>query len=352
MFQVKPHDPKPLIWWYAQRDKIDMNPSYQREGQLWDKEKKSRLIDSILNDFDIPKIYLADFNPIASKLNERKRAYAVIDGKQRLETVFEFLDGDAFTLHKDFKLNAEPKLKLGGLSYLDLKLNHSRVAEKLESYVPAIMSVITDEEDKVDEMFVRLNSGLEINGAERRNAMPGIVPRLIRHMVKLPFFVNCISFDTKRMSQYNLAAKILLIEDRRRFVDTKARNLDKFVEEGVTKDTRGFKDAAEAAKHVLHQMASEFRERDPLLRSAGAIPLYYWLMRQRPDKSKYIRPFLERFLKDLRANFELANEDPKSANAELTNYYTMSRTTNDQGSYNGRYAILERRLKRFIRTRD
>ena len=90
MFRVKPHDPKPLIWWYAQRAKIDMDPSYQREGQLWDKEKKSRLIDSVLNDFDVPKIYLADFNPIASKLNEHKRAYAVIDGKQRLETFLSF----------------------------------------------------------------------------------------------------------------------------------------------------------------------------------------------------------------------------------------------------------------------
>ena len=352
MFQVKPHDPKPLIWWYAQREKIDMNPSYQREGQLWDKEKKSRLIDSILNDFDVPKIYLADFNPITSKLNERKRAYAVIDGKQRLETVFEFLDGNGFTLHKDFKLNAEPKLKLGGLTYLDLKLNHSRVAEKFESYIPAIMSVITDEEDKVDEMFVRLNSGLEINGAERRNAMPGIVPRLIRHMVKLPFFTRYISFDTKRMAQYNLAAKILLIEDRQRFVDTKAKNLDRFVAEGVTKDTRGFRQAAENAKEVLQRMALEFRERDPLLRSAGAIPLYYWLAKQHRKESKYIRPFLERFLKELRANFELANEDPKSANAELTNFYTMSRTTNDQGSLVGRYVILERRFKRFVKANN
>src|ERR1051325_1820879 len=351
MFQVRKHPEKPIVWWYSQRSKINMEPVYQREGKLWSKSKKAKLIDSILNDFDIPKIYVADFNRVSTKLNENEAAYAVIDGKQRLETFFEFIDG-GFPLADDFRLNSDLSLQLAGLYYLDLKLNHTRVAEKFESYVPLIMSVITDEEGKVDEMFVRLNSGLEINGAERQNAMPGIIPRRIRHMVLVPFFTQSISFDASRMAQYNLAAKIFMIEDRKRFVDTKARNLDKFVLEGVTSDTKTFEAAAKRTTKWLKVMAQIFLPKDPILRSAGAIPLYYWLVRNYYAKRHLIRAFLEEFLKELRENFELAKESPRKAmraDAELSQFYTMGRTTNDQGSLVGRYDILDRRFNRFVK---
>ena len=351
MFQVRKHPDQSIIWWYSQRSKINMEPAYQREGKLWSTSKKEKLIDSILNDFDIPKIYVADFNRVSTKLNENETAYAVIDGKQRLETFFEFIDG-AFPLADDFRLSSDPSLELAGLYYLDLKLNHTRVAEKFDSYAPLIMSVITDEEGKVDEMFVRLNSGLEINGAERRNAMPGIIPRLIRHMVRVPFFTKSISFDTSRMAQYNLAAKLLLIEDRGRFVDTKAKNLDKFVLEGVTGDTKTFEAAARRTTKWLKVMEEIFLPEDPILRSAGAIPLYYWLMRDNYAHRHLIRGFLEEFLKELRENFELAKESPRKAmraDPEMNQYYTMGRTTNDQGSLVGRYEILERRFKRFVK---
>ena len=69
------------------------------------------------------------------------------DGKQRLETFFDFIDG-AFPLDQKFKLNSDPSLKLGGQYYLDLKLNHTSVAEKFESYTPSIMSWISAQLDK------------------------------------------------------------------------------------------------------------------------------------------------------------------------------------------------------------
>ena len=61
MFQILRIEPKPLIWWASQHAKIDMRPVYQREGRLWSRADKAFLIDSILNGYDIPKIYMADF---------------------------------------------------------------------------------------------------------------------------------------------------------------------------------------------------------------------------------------------------------------------------------------------------
>ena len=68
-----------------------MTPVYQRRGGLWSPKNKAFLIDSILNDFDIPKLYIADFTWGNTTLNHQSKAYAVIDGKQRFETIFDFL---------------------------------------------------------------------------------------------------------------------------------------------------------------------------------------------------------------------------------------------------------------------
>jgi len=61
VFQILKLEPKPVIWWASQRSKIDMVPVYQRQGRLWSRGDKAFLIDSILNGYDIPKIYMADF---------------------------------------------------------------------------------------------------------------------------------------------------------------------------------------------------------------------------------------------------------------------------------------------------
>src|SRR3989337_25066 len=102
MFKVRLLESKTVSWWYSERDSIDFNPLYQRKGKIWSKKDKSYLIDSILNDYDIPKIYLADFTYGNTPLNISNKAYAIIDGKQRFEAIFDFFDAK-LVLEQDFK---------------------------------------------------------------------------------------------------------------------------------------------------------------------------------------------------------------------------------------------------------
>lgn len=71
-FRITQLEAKTLSWWRTRRSKIDMNPSYQRRGRLWSETDKAYLIDSILNGYDIPKLYMADFTWGDSKLNVQK----------------------------------------------------------------------------------------------------------------------------------------------------------------------------------------------------------------------------------------------------------------------------------------
>ena len=128
--KVMTHEARSLIWWINRRSKIDMNPKYQRHGRLWSISDKAYLIDSIINGFDIPKLYMADFTWGESPLNENRLPYAIIDGKQRLEAIFDFFDGK-IVLNEDFKYLPDPDLKLGGLSYKEFKAKTCRYRRRI-----------------------------------------------------------------------------------------------------------------------------------------------------------------------------------------------------------------------------
>src|SRR5665647_2874723 len=64
------------------RGNIDLNPRFQRR-EVWQPPRKSRFIESLLLNFPVPQIVLAE------KQGQRGR-YVVLDGKQRLLTLRQF----------------------------------------------------------------------------------------------------------------------------------------------------------------------------------------------------------------------------------------------------------------------
>lgn len=363
MFKVQHHDSKTLKWWYARRDKIDMQPSYQRSGGIWSIKDQAYLIDSIVNDYDVPKIYMADFTIINSPLNTTKKLYAVVDGKQRFEAIFAFFKGE-IVLNKDIKYVQDQSVKIGGLTYNDLTLNYPDIAEKVDNYNLTIMSVITDEKGKIEDLFVRLNRSANLTGAEKRNAMPGPIPDYIRQLSEHSFFVTKIKFDSKRGQDKNAAAKMLFLEYKQGFASTKKANLDGFVEEAEEALTPPsnvsetlfseleaqvpFQSAFERCRTVLDHMSDIFADRDPMLYNAGPLALYYWFVREQAALHKnQIREFLVQFEEIRNNNRHLAAIGNQGVDQELLSYDIINRSTDDATSLQKRYNVLAKRFTDF-----
>lgn len=346
MFKVRTHETRTLKWWYSQKDDIDLEPPYQRKGRLWSLNDRAYLIDSIINDYDIPKIYLADFTFVNTDLNSKSKPYAVIDGRQRLESIFGFFENE-FPLNENFSFFPNPTLTLGGLYYADLLKNYPKIASRFEEFNLHVMSVMTNDEGKINDLFVRLNTSKPLTGAEIRNAMTGKVPETIREISQHEFFADRIRFTTKRAQDKNAAAKVLLLEFRGKFVDTKKIHLDRFVDEGRLSENDNIDRARARVIRELNQMTNIFQSRDPLLTSQGSIPVYYWLVRSL-DSTIKLREFLVRFEKKRKSNRISTNSKPEESDKELLRYDVLNRSTNDQGSLQGRFDILLRRFKAFI----
>ena len=81
----------------TRKDQYPINREYQREPGIWSLEDKQYLIDSILKKLDLPKFYFR-------KLDDKK--YEIVDGQQRLETIWNFykddlwIPGERYGYHK------------------------------------------------------------------------------------------------------------------------------------------------------------------------------------------------------------------------------------------------------------
>ena len=371
-FQVMPMQVRTLSWWRDEADQVDMEPIYQRKGRIWSESQKQYLIDSILNGFDIPKLYFADFTFLDSGLNATKRKYAVIDGKQRLEAIYDFFE-DRITLPKGFQYFENAELRLGGYSYSDLAKNFPKVARKFDNSSLTVMSVITDDDSKINELFVRLNTSQPLTGAELRNAMLGKIPELIRQLAQHDFFTSRIRFSVTRSQDRNTAAKFLLLEHRGTIVDTKKAQLDALVKEADELDSQQQQDddvselqdilvtAVEETENdeiersgskvrvVLDKLAGIFTPSDPLLRQQAQIVVIYWMVREMdPAELKKVRPFLVRFDEARQANRSASRDITGITDQELDEFELMARTSNDAYSIRRRVEIMQERFKAFI----
>jgi hypothetical protein len=334
-----------VILTYLDRDKIFMNPAYQRFGNIWSEEKKQLLIDSVINRFDIPKLYFHEFQE--PKLIEgKKRRYAVIDGKQRLLAIWDFIN-NTFSLPDKFEYLPEPTLDLSNLTYAELAKSHPQVKALFDNYPLTIMVVRTEDVELIEDMFSRLNEAVPLNAAEKRNAFGGPFPPLIRKLAEQPFFKTNLPFANTRYRHFDLACKFLYLCHMKSPADTKKIKLDEFVRAfQKTNDVTTAKRLDAEVKRTIAKMSAVFTAKDYLLKNIGDLVAYFLIFRVAVDNGEIGKITRKRFVEfeDAREkNSITAAKDIKKADYELLKLDELSSTVNDEYAIRFRCELICRR---------
>lgn len=323
---------------YLERERIFLDPPYQRAGEVWDLYKKQLLVDSLINGFDIPKLYFHEYEK-AETHNGRLCKYAIIDGKQRLSAIWEFMDGE-FALASDIEYMRDSKVKLAGLKYEDLSREHPTVQARFTGRSLTIVTIRTDDTDIIDDMFSRLNEAVPLNAAEKRNAFGGPLPQIIRRVAGTKFFKK-VSIPKKRYRHYDLACKFLFLEDQGGSAETKKVRLDNFVKDYKKKRLNKKAEQLEAEVHpTLNGMSKAFIDKDPLLRSPAMAVTYFLLFREQSVSRKALLQFEEK----LKENQKLAKKDLAKADADLVEFDRLSQAPNDKSAIEYRLKVLRKQL--------
>jgi hypothetical protein len=325
-------------------DKIDFFPIYQRYGGIWSNERKKLLIDTIINGFDIPKFYFNYFIEENNILNPKGYSYAVIDGKQRLQTILDFMN-NKFGLSDNFVFYENENINLSGLRFNELAQRHSNIASRIEEYILDIVYVITDEEDKLEELFLRLNGGYALTNAEKRNAIGGHLNRAIREVVEQhEFFQQKIRFKNPRYQYQDLLTRILFIESSNQLLSLTNTVLDQFIRDNQN-DSADCRDLIAKTVSELDKFVSVFEDKDPLLRGKGIIPVYYFfLSRNNPDLGSF-RNFIEQFEQIRSENRSLPEEEQVSILIEFDRWNQQG--VHREKSLIERLEIIDRYYARF-----
>ncbi len=303
---------KAMSW----RSAIADDPPYQRESSVWSLAKQRLFIDSLINGYDVPKIYLHDLRG-----KHPTKVYAVVDGKQRLSTIWRYMT-DQFGLAPDFGI--EP----ANLPDLPGGVRHPTAGDRFSDLDPAWQQVLrathlavvliqNATEEDIEDLFSRLNNGEPLNAAEKRNAVAGDATRLVRQLARHELFASRVRFSNTRYQHHDAAARVLLIESAwidgaTSPPDLRSGSLDRFVQNGRRLPLGRRRELADRAAGQLDRMCEVFEPHDPLLATQGVVPLYYALVRsvEAPPRGwgRSLRGFLDAVQRERVAQLDVVEE--------------------------------------------
>jgi Protein of unknown function DUF262 len=139
--QLSPQD---ASWFLdiANSNQLDLDPPYQRRS-VWSRKDRLFFIDTILNNYPAPPVFLH------KDIDDRgKTTYHVVDGKQRLQTLLDFLR-DKIRVGEDFADTEVRKKKFSQLP--------REVKERVWNYI-VVAEMIPDVSDAfIKDVFERIN---------------------------------------------------------------------------------------------------------------------------------------------------------------------------------------------------
>ena len=163
---VRPESIQKLYTDYLSQ-RFAVNRRYQRK-LVWTVEEKRALIDSILRDLPVPLVLVAEIS------GEQPYVYEIIDGMQRLNAIFAFIENEYDVDGKYFDLEALADTKeMNDDGQLEQKqpVMSRENSRKLANYSLALSVFRATGTAQIDEVFRRINSGgRRLSGQELRQA--------------------------------------------------------------------------------------------------------------------------------------------------------------------------------------
>lgn len=307
---------------YRLKDDFNLHPAYQRDGNVWTNRQKKLFVDSIINGYLIPSIYIES---VPRRGTKRREHWSVLDGQQRLTAILEFAD-DKFKLSDDFIFFADRSIKADGMTLSELRSIYPTIARKFDTFIIPTIIVEAETTDEIEEMFERLNSSTSLNAAEVRNAIGGPMRDLSNELATHEFFESKCPIKNFRYKYRELATKLITIELQLKHSGTlqnlKADTLKKVFQrsKASTEPYTGnnLREALRNAQSVLDKMTHCFDDGDPLLGSIGSLVVYYLCFRD--SDGNYSRDRIEDFENLRKEQRRIDNEDVLTTDTPESTY--------------------------------
>ena len=192
-------------------------PEYQREPNVWSRNAKQRLIDSMVRNFDIASVYLYENDD---------GSLECVDGRQRLNAIMSFLganegvDDNGFSfrvMNEIYQDESHAFDDLSGKPWRKIRQESGdqnvaqRFIDKFEAYKLTVVKWSKGDSGfgEFNLQFTRLNLGTIVNSGERLNAMIGDMRKACFERLGKHAFLQSTGIPGRRYSREQLAAQIV-----------------------------------------------------------------------------------------------------------------------------------------------
>lgn len=163
---IRAENVQEIYSWYLE-GKLVVNRRYQRK-LVWTKDEKSQLIDTMLKKYPLPLILMAEVE-IDGVIK-----FEIIDGMQRLNAIFSFIENklDVRNYFFDLATMASTKeLQDEGRLTQKIPVYERKICTQFANYKIPISTYRLDQSEDIDEIFRRINSnGKRLSNQEIRQA--------------------------------------------------------------------------------------------------------------------------------------------------------------------------------------
>ena len=279
---------------YKRRDRYDI-PDWQRE-KVWAKDRKQKLIDSILRGWRLPKLYFL-------LTSDEPEEFEVVDGQQRLLAIWEFFDNE-------LALSPDSDSVTGGARlYRDLP---DQLSDRFDDYEIDYDQIEDANDEDLKEFFQRLQEGLPLTSSERLNSVHSKLRDFCRKLSGHRFFTHKTSVSPRRYAYFDIVAKVAALEIEDLTVGLRYDDL-----KAVFEAQKAFSDTSRVAnrlREALDTLDVIFRDKDTRLRNRTIVQSFstFVLSMASPEavrsRATDLGEFMDFFLSELARQVELGQE--------------------------------------------
>ena len=239
----------------ATRQGLDLQPTYQR-GYVWNDDFKDKLIYSIIKGYPIGNINIR----ILDAVNEKNAKSEVVDGQQRLTTIYNFIYKDyvikgefARKIIVEIKNYLTPKGAVLDVSTLDtttqkllkklsnkgtISLKYSQLPEliqdNMDAYNIALTNISNASDDQISEYFKFLQNQERLRAGEIINSLPATsLEQYLNKIINKEGFLTILNFSDDRREFDKIFYSIIGVFDKKISLGT----TDKVIQEYVANST-------------------------------------------------------------------------------------------------------------------
>lgn len=257
---------------YDGKHTLQMDHVIQRQSGQWDGDrlKKSLLIHSILANYPVPPVYC-----LKEAISEKNYSYSILDGKQRLTTIFDFIDGRYPLDTETPSVTIDDTVyELGGKYFTDLDIE---CQQELLRFKFTIYGFEDADDDLIEEIFFRLNNSTPLSKPQKAMPLCGVEnAKFIKSILSDRFFSEICQFSAlqrrKSDDMCTLLQGMMLLDNRYEGYEFTSISADEIMRYAASIKNNYSEEQKNRLYDIIDYLEKVFPEKDKMLKKIN-IPI-------------------------------------------------------------------------------